>query len=49
MMHPTGIDLPEQRPIVHFARLQEVVAWPIVPLERITPIALTSACEQRLG
>jgi uncharacterized protein len=39
MMQSTGIDLPEQRPIVHFARLQEVVAWPVVPLERITPVA----------
>ena len=39
MMQWTGIDLPEQRPLAHFARLQEVVAWPIVPLERITPAA----------
>jgi uncharacterized protein len=35
MTHAIGIELPEQKPIVHFARLQEVVAWPIVPLERI--------------
>lgn len=35
MTHAIGIELPEQKPIVHFARLQEVVAWPIVPLERV--------------
>ena len=31
MTRPTGIELPEQRPLAHFARLQEVVAWPVVP------------------
>jgi uncharacterized protein len=34
MMRPIGIELPEQTPLVHFARLQELVAWPIVSLER---------------
>jgi hypothetical protein len=37
MTHSLGIELPKENPIVHFARLQEVVAWPIVPLERMTP------------
>lgn len=32
MTRPAGIELPEQRPLAHFARLQEVVAWPVVPL-----------------
>jgi uncharacterized protein YqjF (DUF2071 family) len=27
-----GIELPADRPLCHFARYQEVVAWPIVPL-----------------
>jgi uncharacterized protein YqjF (DUF2071 family) len=27
-----GIQLPHQDPVCHFARYQEVVAWPIVPL-----------------
>ena len=35
MTQPIGIELLEQRPIAHFARRQEVVAWPIVPIERI--------------
>jgi uncharacterized protein len=35
MTEPIGIKLPEQTPIAHFARRQEVVAWPIVPIERI--------------
>ena len=39
MVDSLGIALPEQRPMAHFARLQEVVAWPIVPLERIMPPA----------
>ena len=37
MTQSTGIALPEQKPLAHFARLQEVVAWPIVPLERMMP------------
>lgn len=36
MTHSIGIDLPEQKPLAHFARFQEVVAWPVVPLENIT-------------
>lgn len=39
MTQATGIELPEQKPMAHFTPLQEVVAWPIVPLERITPAA----------
>lgn len=35
MTHPLGIDLPDTQPLCHFARFQEVVAWPIVPLDRI--------------
>lgn len=35
MTQPIGIELPERRPLAHFARLQEVVAWPIVPIERM--------------
>jgi uncharacterized protein len=34
MTRPIGIELPKQTPLAHFARLQEVVAWPIVPLGR---------------
>ena len=37
MTQSLGIELPKEKTIVHFARLQEVVAWPIVPLERMTP------------
>jgi uncharacterized protein YqjF (DUF2071 family) len=37
MTQSLGIELPEEKPIAHFARRQEVVAWPIVALERITP------------
>jgi uncharacterized protein len=33
MTRPIGIELPDNRPITHFARYQEVVAWPIVPLD----------------
>ncbi|MBI4529291.1 MAG: DUF2071 domain-containing protein [Deltaproteobacteria bacterium] len=33
MTKPIGIELPGVKPICHFARYQEVVAWPIVPLE----------------
>ena len=35
MTQQIGIDLPQRRPLAHFARLQEVVAWPIMPIERI--------------
>lgn len=35
MTQPIGLELPEQKPLAHFARLQEVVAWPIVPIERV--------------
>ena len=31
MTQPMGIRLPDTKPISHFARYQEVVAWPIVP------------------
>jgi uncharacterized protein len=33
MLQPIGIKLPNTQPISHFARYQEVVAWPIVTLE----------------
>jgi uncharacterized protein YqjF (DUF2071 family) len=33
MTQPIGLQLPDSKPISHFARYQEVVAWPIVPLE----------------
>jgi uncharacterized protein YqjF (DUF2071 family) len=33
MMQPIGIELPDLKPISHFARYQEVVAWPIVPID----------------
>jgi uncharacterized protein YqjF (DUF2071 family) len=33
MMQPIGIELPDSKPISHFARYQEVVAWPIVPID----------------
>ena len=35
MAQPLGIELPDTNPICHFARYQEVVAWPIVPIERM--------------
>jgi uncharacterized protein len=34
MTQPIGIELPDTKPISHFARYQEVVAWPIVPIDR---------------
>ena len=34
MAQPLGIELRHMNPICHFARFQEVVAWPIVSLER---------------
>ena len=33
MTAAVGLDLPDTKPICHFARYQEVVAWPIVPIE----------------
>ena len=33
MTGPIGLDLLDTKPICHFARYQEVVAWPIVPIE----------------
>ena len=35
MTQQIGIELPNTKPICHFARYQEVVAWPIVPLDRM--------------
>ena len=35
MTEALGIRLPDTKPICHFARLQEVVAWPIVPIQRM--------------
>jgi uncharacterized protein YqjF (DUF2071 family) len=34
MTQPIGLQLPDSKPISHFARYQEVVAWPIVPIDR---------------
>jgi hypothetical protein len=34
MAEPIGIVLPDTKPLTHFARGQEVVAWPIVALDR---------------
>jgi hypothetical protein len=34
MTQPFGLELLDSKPISHFARYQEVVAWPIVPIER---------------
>jgi len=33
MLQPIGINLPNTKPFSHFARYQEVVAWPIVTLK----------------
>ena len=33
MTQPIGLQLSDFKPISHFARYQEVVAWPIVPLD----------------
>jgi uncharacterized protein YqjF (DUF2071 family) len=30
-MHPPGIELPAQEPLLHFARRQDVVIWPLRP------------------
>ncbi len=35
MTRALGFDLPDIKPICHFARYQVVVAWPILPIERI--------------
>ena len=35
MTGPLGLNLPVTKPLCHFARYQEVVAWPIVPIERM--------------
>lgn len=35
MTRPLGLDLSDTQPVCHFARYQEVVAWPIVPIERM--------------
>ena len=34
MTEQIGIELPDTKPISHFARYQEVVAWPLVPIVR---------------
>lgn len=34
MTQPIGIELPDTKPLAHFARYQEVVAWPIVPIAK---------------
>ena len=34
MTEALGIQLPDTKPVCHFAQLQEVVAWPIVPIQR---------------
>jgi uncharacterized protein YqjF (DUF2071 family) len=33
MTQPIGIELPDTKTVSHFARYQDVVAWPIVPLD----------------
>ena len=33
MLQASGIELSNSQPLCHFSRLQEVVAWPIVPIE----------------
>jgi hypothetical protein len=35
MTQPLGIELPDLNPICQLSRYQEVVAWPIVPIERM--------------
>ena len=30
----SGVELPDTKPLCHFARYQEVVAWPIVQIEQ---------------
>jgi uncharacterized protein YqjF (DUF2071 family) len=34
MTKPIGIDLPDTKPMSHFARYQEVIAWPVVSFVR---------------
>ncbi|HWP59402.1 MAG TPA: DUF2071 domain-containing protein [Candidatus Acidoferrales bacterium] len=43
MAQPIGIALADARPVAHFARYQEVVAWPVVPLEKAAPRARSEA------
>jgi uncharacterized protein YqjF (DUF2071 family) len=38
MTKSLGFDLLDTKPICHFARYQEVVAWPVVPIERMQDI-----------
>ena len=33
MIEATGIKIPHGKPLCHFSRVQEVVTWPIVPIE----------------
>jgi uncharacterized protein len=33
MTQPIGLELPHTKPISHFARYQEVVAWPLVAVD----------------
>jgi uncharacterized protein YqjF (DUF2071 family) len=35
MTEPLGIELTKEKPLCHFARYQEVVAWPVVSLDRL--------------
>jgi len=35
MTRALGLDLPQTKPICDFARYPEVVAWPILPIERM--------------
>ncbi|HKY08689.1 MAG TPA: hypothetical protein VJQ55_10625, partial [Candidatus Binatia bacterium] len=35
MTAPLGFDVPGGKPICHFARYQEVLAWPVGPLPRM--------------
>jgi hypothetical protein len=34
MTKPLAIALPNTKPLLHFARRLDVVAWPIVPLQK---------------
>jgi uncharacterized protein len=35
MTRPIGVELPDTSPLCHFARYQEVVAWPVVKLNQL--------------
>ena len=37
MTEPIGIHLSDTKPISHFARYQEVIAWPIVSIKQLAP------------